>query len=239
LWAALIVATAAGYRYVFDHDALLGSGRLPPVASILAFALSWQAMTIAMLLPGSMAFIGLFRQANYANHGSRWATLAFFAGYVAVWTAFTGFALVGDSIVHRVVNSDPWLANRPWLIAGTTLIVAGAFQFTSLKERCLAQCRSPLAFFVRHYRRGWVGAMRLGAHHGRFCLGCCWGLMLLMFGLGVGSIAWMVNLAAVSFVERTTTSGHRLVPVFGVILVVWGLVVLFQWPAQLVAFAFP
>jgi predicted metal-binding membrane protein len=239
LWIVLIVVSAAGYRKIFDHDMLLGSGRLPPVTSILAFALSWQLMTVAMLLPGSMALIGLFRQANHANRGSRWATLAFLAGYVAIWTAFTGFALVGDSIVHRVVNSVPWLADRPWLIAGTTLIVAGGFQFTSLKERCLAQCRSPLAFFVRYYRRGWVGALRLGAHHGRFCLGCCWALMLLMFGLGVGSVAWMVNLAAVSFVERTTESGGRFVPIFGAILVGWGLVVLFQWPPQLVALAFP
>jgi predicted metal-binding membrane protein len=239
LWATLLVAGAAGYGTMLDHDMLLGSGHLPPVISILAFALSWQFMTVAMLLPGSMALIGLFRQANHANLGSRWAMLAFLAGYVAVWTAFVALALVGDSMVHRVVNSVPWLASRPWLIAGTTLIVAGGFQFTSLKERCLAQCRSPLAFFVRYYRRGWVGALRLGAHHGRFCLGCCWALMLVMFGLGVGSIAWMVNLAAVSFVERTAESGHRFVPIFGAILIALGLLVLIQWPGKIAGFGFP
>jgi predicted metal-binding membrane protein len=238
LWIALIVASAAGYGKILDHDMLVGSGYLPPVASIVVFALSWQLMTIAMLLPGSMGLIDLFRQANHANRGSRLATLAFLAGYVAVWIVFTVFALAGDSIIHRVANSDPWLANRPWLIAGTTLIVAGGFQFTSLKERCLAQCRSPLTFFVRYYRRGWFGAIRLGAHHGRFCLGCCWALILLMFALGVGSVAWMVNLAAVSFVERTTESGQRFVPIFGVILVAWGLLVLVQLPVKIAGLGF-
>src|ERR1700686_71996 len=61
-------------------------------------------------------------------------------------------------------------------------------EYTTGKERCLKQCRSPLSFFVRYYRKGSGAAWRLGLRHGMFCLGCCWALMLVMFGLGVGSL---------------------------------------------------
>jgi predicted metal-binding membrane protein len=102
--------------------------------------------------------------------------------------------------------------------------VAGVFQFTPLKQRCLKQCRSLLSFFVRSYRKGVGAAWRLGLRHGMFCLGSCWALMLVMFGLGVGSLVWMVVLAGVMVVEKTFPGGQRLRPVIGIVLL--GLAVL-------------
>jgi predicted metal-binding membrane protein len=175
-----------------------------------------------------MTLVRLFRQANRANRGTPLATVAFLAGYLVVWTTFAVVALVGDAAIHRAVSALPSLAARPWLIGGTMLIGAGGFQFSALKERCLAQCRSPFTFFVRRYRRGMSGAWKLGFGHGQFCLGCCWAFMLLMLGLGVDSIAWMVNLAVVSFVERATESGPRFSSIFGAILIIWGFMMLLQ-----------
>jgi predicted metal-binding membrane protein len=192
-------------------------------------------MTVAMMLPGSLPLLRLFRQANQANGGPAQATGAFLAGYAAVWTVFALAALAGDSLLHRLVEMWPWLAARPGLIAGTMLVVAGGFQFTGVKERCLSQCRSPFAFFVRHYRRGVQGAWRLGLRHGQFCLGCCWALMLVMFGLGVGSLGWMSLLAGVMLLERTALRGRAVVPVVGVALLGYGLLLLWQslgWPAS-------
>jgi len=128
--------------------------------------------------------------------------------------------------VHALIHRWGWLAWHPWVIAGSTLSIAGAFQFSPLKERCLAKCRSPLAFLMRYYRRGMRGAWLLGLSHGTFCLGCCWSLMLVMFGLGVGNIAWMVGLAGVMYMEKTAKQGRSLVPVVGAILMVWGGIVL-------------
>jgi predicted metal-binding membrane protein len=191
-------------------------------------------MVVAMMVPSSVPLLNLFRQANHANHGSAKATAAFLAGYAMVWTMFALAALLGDAMLHRLVESWPWLAARAWLIAGATLVVGGVFQFTPLKERCLSECRSPFAFFVRHYRRSAQGAWRLGLKHGQFCLGCCWALMLVMFGLGVGSLVWMAGLAGVMLLERTALRGHQLVRAVGVVLVLWGLLVLWQ-PAWLPA----
>ena len=89
---------------------------------------------------------------------------------------------------HWLVDHWFWLDTHSWVIGASTFAVAGVFQFSPLKGRCLKQCRSPFSFFVRYYHKGAGGAWRLGLRHGLFCLGCCWALMLIMFGLGVGSL---------------------------------------------------
>ncbi len=71
------------------------------------------------------------------------------------------------------------------------LALAGAFQFTPLKDACLDKCRHPGQFLMRYYERGAGGGFRLGARHGVFCVGCCWALMLVMFAAGVASLLWM------------------------------------------------
>ena len=131
------------------------------------------------------------------------------------------------------MDSWPWLAAHDWLIGATTFAVAGVFQFTPLKERCLRQCRSPFGFFVRYYRKGVGAAWQLGLRHGIFCLGCCWALMLVMFGIGVTSLAWMAALAGVMVIEKAVPGGHRLSPFFGVALLLLAVLWLMH-PAWLV-----
>lgn len=233
-WAVAVATHTTDHASALSHHELLEERRLPLALAALIFLLAWQVMTIAMMLPGSLPLLRFFRQANVANNGGWPATAAFLAGYLAVWTAFALAALLGDALLHQLVHAWPWLAERTWLIAGLTLVGAGVFQFTPVKERCLAQCRSPFAFFVRHYRRGIDGAWRLGVHHGRFCLGCCWALMLVMVALGIGSLAWMVALSGVMLLERTALRGRHLTPAAGGVLIAWGLLVLLQ-PAWLPA----
>ena len=106
------------------------------------------------------------------------------------------------------------------------LALAGAFQFTKLKDACLDQCRHPAAFMLRFYERGIAGAFRLGARHGSFCLGCCWALMLVMFAVGVASLPWMAALAALMVHEKTRPHGARGVPISGVALLGGGSITL-------------
>lgn len=137
----------------------------------------------------------------------------------------------GDIVVHSVVDTLPWLSRRPSLIAAATLLLAGAFQFSDLKERCLRQCRHPAAFLLPRYRRGTHAAFRLGREHGLFCLGCCWALMLVGFAAGVANLWWMAALTAIMVVEKTIPGGDRLGPV-GIGLIVSGALVLLD-PAWL------
>ena len=107
-----------------------------------------------------------------------------------------------------------------WGIAAAVFAIAGLYQFSALKYRCLDKCRSPVSFVMQHWRGGAERrqALRLGVHHGLFCLGCCWSLMLLMFAVGVGSLGWMFGLAAIMAAEKNAPWGRRLTAPLGVAL---------------------
>ena len=115
---------------------------------------------------------------------------------------------------------------RPELLAGGVLILAGAFQFSALKERCLDACRNPMHFMWRFYGRGAGKAWSFGLHHGLFCLGCCWALMLIMFAVGVGQLVVMALLTGLMTIEKTARIGRRLAPIVGIGLLLWGGVIL-------------
>jgi predicted metal-binding membrane protein len=123
-------------------------------------------------------------------------------GYLCIWTLFGVMIYTGDWILHRAVDDNAWFHANVWVLGAATVALAGLHQFTPLKHYCLAKCRSPLSFIMEHWHgcHDKAQAFRLGAHHGLFCFGCCWSLMLLLFAIGVGNVGWM--LAAVMAVEN-------------------------------------
>src|SRR5579884_128377 len=124
--------------------------------------------------------------------------------------------------LHEAVRRFDWLSLNGWALAALILTIAGLFQFSRLKYRCLAQCRTPFSFIAQH----WHGptplrnALRLGLHHGLFCVGCCWALMLLMFVVGTGNVGWMLALGAVMAVEKNVSWGRRLSNPLGAVLLI-------------------
>ena len=183
-------------------------------------------MIAAMMLPSSLPLVGLYTRASARAPRRRRAMAAFLGGYALVWSAFGLAAFGADAGLHAVINSSPWLESHDWWIGGSVLALAGAFQFTSLKDACLDKCRHPAQFMMRYYERGPAGGMRLGMRHGAFCVGCCWALMLVMFAAGVASLIWMALLTGVMIHEKTRPAGARAVPVTGVALLAAATVVL-------------
>lgn len=233
IWPWLIVVAAwmlAGLSVLtnqsslINHHYLLEESHLPVLVALVVFLACWQVMTVGMMLPSSMSMLYMMVHASRKPGQPRTVQLAFLAGYVVVWTDFAAAAFLGDMLIHQLVHRWLWLYLHSWVIGVATLALAGGFQFSPLKERCLKQCRSPFSFFVRYYCKGVGGAWRLGLRHGVFCLGSCWALMLVMFGLGVGSLVSMALLTGVMVVEKTFPGGQRLSPVIGVALL--GLAVL-------------
>jgi predicted metal-binding membrane protein len=222
-WAVIGISWAVDGAAVISHDSVLDADGTVGPLDIVAFVAAWQLMTAAMMLPTSLPMIRLFARASRGQERPRLAMGLFLGAYFVVWTGFAVAALAGDAILHEIVERIPWLSARPSIIGGAILIGAGAFQFTGLKERCLDECRNALHFMWRYYSRGLGAAWSLGVRHALFCLGCCWALMLLMFAVGVGNLAWMVILTGVMLVEKTSTSGRRLVPIVGFVLVALGL----------------
>ncbi|HEY6780637.1 MAG TPA: DUF2182 domain-containing protein [Thermoleophilaceae bacterium] len=228
-WAVSIAAEASGVGAHLHHDALLAHGA-PPLIGVLGFLIAWQLMIAAMMLPSSLPLVGMFAAATAALPDRRRTLAAFLGSYAVVWLAFGALAFAGDAGLHALVNSSAWLREHDWAIGPSALLLAGAFQFSSLKDACLKACRHPASFLHRHYRRGTGGAFALGLRHGAFCVGCCWALMLVMFAAGVASLIWMALLTALMVHEKTRPAGARTVPITGAVLLALGST-LFLWGA--------
>jgi predicted metal-binding membrane protein len=217
-WVAAIGAQVAGVAALANHDSLLVGDGPPLVLAALIALLAWQVMIAAMMLPSSLPLIRLYARASERAPQRGRSMAAFIGGYALVWSAFGLTAFGFDASLHAAVNSSGWLAHHDWWIGGSVLALAGAFQFTSLKDACLDKCRHPAQFLMRFYERGPAGGFRLGARHGLFCVGCCWALMLVMFAAGVASLIWMALLTGVMIHEKTRPMGARAVPVTGAAL---------------------
>lgn len=216
-WILALGAQLTGAGALLHHDALIEGGPSPLLAGLI-FLLAWRVMIAAMMLPSSLPLIRMFGVASArAPHGSR-AMAAFLGGYALIWSAFGALAFGADVGLHAAVDASPWLHRHEAAIAGSVLALAGAFQFTPLKDACLDKCRHPAQFMLRFYERGTAGGLRVGLRHGLFCLGCCWALMLVMFAVGAASLIVMGLLAAVMIHEKTRPAGARAVPLTGIAL---------------------
>jgi predicted metal-binding membrane protein len=186
----------------------------------------WVTMMAAMMLPSAAPMVLLYARVSGERARRGQAALVptwiFVAGYIAAWTAY---GLVAYGIYRAVVSAGTeylaWDRSGPY-VAGAALAAAGLYQLTPLKDVCLRHCRSPLHFLLHGWHEGRVGAFRMGVEHGAFCVGCCWGLMLALFALGVMSLFWMAVVAVVILVEKLAPQGERLSRVFAVALVVLG-----------------
>ena len=226
-WAVAMVAQLSGKAAALHHDALVHS-HLPTWVALLLFLVAWQVMIAAMMLPSSLPMLRLFSQASVAQPRRRTVMAVFVGSYVVLWSAFGAVAFLGDVRLHHLVDATPWLESQPWLIAGSILALAGVFQFTPLKHNCLTHCRAPLEFITTRWREGWDGALTMGLEHGLFCTGCCWALMALLFVLGMMNLLWIAFLTMLVGLEKMLPRRSYISRGAGVLLVLWGLWVLFR-----------
>ena len=184
----------------------------------------WLIMMIAMMLPPIMPWILLFASIERRSTGERpyGRTTVFVGGYFVVWAVFCVVATGGQAVLLQLAPEqfDGWRLGAG--LGGIVLIAAGLFQLSGLKAACLSHCRSPLGFFLSRWKDGPVGALRMGATHGLYCLGCCWALMALSFALGVMNLLWMAVLTFILCVEKIAPGGVRVGRAFGVGLLIWG-----------------
>ncbi len=241
VWVGIGALATAGLAWVYlfrmAHDMtaveMMGDALVTPrttpwtSADFVMMFIMWAIMMVAMMLPSAAPMILIFALVN-RRRSSRGRTATspavFAAGYVAAWTAFGLAATVLQWGLHAAGLLSPLLMTTSATLGGATLIAAGIYQWTPLKTSCLRHCQSPLHFISTHWRDGWSGALRMGWHHGYYCLGCCWILMCLLFVGGVMNLLWIAGLALFVLVEKIWH--NRWIPaVSGVALVVWGALV--------------
>ncbi len=221
-WIALLVWGMSPWARYLSHDAvdliLHGSGVW--VAGL--FVGGWTLMVIAMMLPASLPLILLFRRMT-VRHADRGILLGMLiGGYLVVWVAFGVAVHAADLGIHQVAAATTFLTAHPWVLVAGIFAVAGGYQFTEMKYRCLDKCRSPMSFITSYWRGSaeWRNSLTLGIHHGIFCVGCCWSLMLLMFAVGHGNLGWMLVLGVVMGAEKNLKKGRALAKPLGIGLLI-------------------
>ena len=227
-WLALWLAEDSASAFLNHHHHLGHLGK-PSALFVLIFIGGWTVMTVAMMLPTSLPILTAFQTLARERADRAFLLALVIAGYLLTWALFGAVVYLAYLLLQHLMTSSAWLQPYAWAGTPALLLLAGAFQFSPLKYRCLDKCRSPLTFVLEHWqgRQHRWQAFRLGVDHGVFCVGCCWALMLLMFVVGVGSsVAWMFVLAVVMGVEKNASWGRRMSAPVGVILIGWGVVLL-------------
>jgi predicted metal-binding membrane protein len=241
LLAVVIALTAAAWFFTyfeFQNMGLLMQVGVPmslgmegwaSAASFLAFTGMWLVMMVAMMLPSTYPTLLLHRTVYRKRAGPAFAaTLLFALSYFLVWTIsgvlfYSGYVLIG-----ALRESIPGSENVILRIAGVALIVSGLYQWSWLKQACLKHCQNPLHFVMEHWHDGPLGALRMGAVHGMYCFGCCWGLMLILFVMGIMHLGWMAAIGALILLEKLVPSRRRISQAIGLVFVTVGTFVAVQ-----------
>ena len=122
-------------------------------ANWLAVFLMWAIMMAAMMLPAATPMVSVFGTLN-KSRGEGGRTVAFVAGYLALWTAFGAAATAAQWTLQTSGLLSPMIVSMSPVLSGALLVIAGAFQFTPLKHACLRACRTPLGFLLTDWRGG-------------------------------------------------------------------------------------
>jgi predicted metal-binding membrane protein len=228
---ALLVCAAAAWLITIRQASVMGIGGMGmAMMSPGLFLITWLVMMVAMMFPSVAPITLAFASVTRSRGEAYLPTTAFVLGYLLVWIASGLIPLAVMQVVTQL-----WMTPPSWLprAGGAVIILAGIYQFTPLKDTCLRACRSPLGFVMTHnFGGGPLAAIRAGASHGFYCLGCCWALMAVLAVVGLMNIAWMAVIAAVFFIEKNVRRGELLPRLVGAVCVIAGLAIV-VWPSAL------
>lgn len=232
VWLALLLLSAIAWMIILQQTRMIGSMNQGMAAmdagpvSLLLFLPLWISMMVAMMFPSVAPVVLLFAAINTKRRAASQPatpTWVFLTGYLLVWSLFGIGAYLLSLVVPALGMMAVGLRMDNPVAAGIVLMLAGLYQLTPLKQVCLHHCRSPLGVILHGWRDGRGGAFRMGFEHGAYCLGCCWGLMLVLFVVGLMNLVWMVLLTVAIFVEKVFPQGQLISKLIALALMLFGL----------------
>lgn len=224
--SALVVITGLCWMYMVQLAATMNGGMQAMESMAMAWTLSdvvlmfvmWAVMMTGMMLPSAAPMILLYGLVirKQAGRGVVFAPVSAFAvGYVIAWAGFSAAATgLQWGLEQTGLVTSMTSMTTSWL-AGSLLILAGLYQWTPMKGACLTHCRNPMEFLSRSWRPGTGGAIVMGLHHGLYCIGCCWALMLILFAGGVMNLLLVAGIAALVLIEKIAPGGRGVVYLTG------------------------
>ena len=234
----LITALAWAYLVHLDHRMAASANSATAMAQmgmtldapwgawdVFLTTVMWAVMMVGMMSPSAAPVLLLFAEMQ-RRRPERSAPLAvplFGVGYITLWLGFSVCAALAQWALHEGALLSSTLAAASPRVGGGILIAAGVYQLTPAKGTCLNHCQSPVGFLMTNWRDGARGAFQMGLRHGRFCLGCCWALMCVLFTVGVMNLVWVAALTAFILLEKSGRLGTHVARVGGVVMIVAGI----------------
>ena len=237
---AYVVGLAAGMNAASPDMAGMGMQAMPgmnmmepnfrawtPALFVFMFSM-WAVMMVGMMLPSAAPMILIYTQVarQATTLGKTFVSAGWFTtGYLLAWIVVSFLATSAQWALEQAALLSPTMVSVSPIFGGIVLIAAGFYQFTPVKDACLARCRAPLSFVQQHggFKGDAYGATRLGALHGFYCIGCCWVLMALLFVGGVMNILWIAGLMVFILLEKVLPGGRYLSRLVGVAVAAAGL----------------
>lgn len=202
-WSATEVS-APTEAHEGHHGHNVSSGSFALFTAAGTWLVGWGIMVIAMMVPPALPFLRTMARLLAGRPAGGWMLMTSLGAFVIPWI-LTGMAMLAAGItLGSVIVRIEALATRPWLVAGAAAMLAAGYQFTPLKQACLAACRSPTSLALTHWRgeAPWSASMQIGLRYGAICVGCCWALMLLSVVVGALALPIMVVTALLMAAER-------------------------------------
>src|SRR5438093_12045805 len=201
---------------------------------IALFTASWTAGMAVMMFPAIVPMVLVYSKlvTNKQSESTEviikpkfthiFKIILFIGMYLVIWALSGVGLLLGWSVpINSLVTLHE--NNILGITSGGILIISGIYQFTPLKNKCIGYCESPLSFFMRRWKNGIVGAIKVGIYHGLYCLGCCWPYFLIMVALGWMNLVWMSLFAIIIFGEKIWSKGIWIAKSVGIIFVILGI----------------
>tara|TARA_R110002049_G_scaffold2743_3_gene21058 strand:- start:108728 stop:109525 length:798 start_codon:yes stop_codon:yes gene_type:complete len=247
VYSAMLVVCVAAWSYMgymgwaMQHMDVIDMW-MPPHAKTRSWSLydfwmlfaMWAVMMVAMMTPSVLPMVSLYVTVirNKKVKGQSYTpTIIFLSGYLIAWIFFSVVISLVQYPLHTAGLLNSMMDSRSYLLSGSILVLAGIYQWTPWKDACLEQCRSPLHYLMTSWREGYGGAIRMGLHHGTYCVGCCWALMAVMFAVGVMNLLWMVVIAFFVLAEKISPVSAKYIRIIsGLALVLWGVYWLSLYP---------
>ena len=229
---SLITISAINWVIIKDQSDMRDTMMTSDAAAILLFTTTWTAGMAAMMFPAISPMVLLYNKLIKTNSGESEIAqyhpvqmVSFVGSYLVVWALtgvvlFFGWSFLNDNFFMEMEKREMSI------VYGIVLIIAGAYQFSPLKNTCLGYCESPASFFMRRWKGGYAGAIKMGTFHGLYCLGCCWPYFLLMIALGWMNLLFMGLFAAIIFGEKTWSKGIWIARIAGIGFMALGLILI-------------
>ncbi len=214
---SLLVAALASWLLSFLQLGPMMNMTAFPInpVSLTVFASSWTVGMVAMMFPTSvpmmLVFFNVAKAATPEIRAGGGPTMTkaalFITSYIAIWGSFGVLVYLALAASSNFLQLEAFFEGlMSPLGASLALLIVGFYQLSPIKGECLDRCH-PTNFLFKYYRGGRIGAAVMGILYAKYCVGCCWVMMIFLLLIGAMGPLWMVLFASIIFTERALVHG--------------------------------